>query len=468
MIRLFMWIFALLLLTHCTENNNTPLYDSDEPLYENPGTFALSEYNPEDISSEFKRHLQKHILDPWYPASLDHEHGGYFTRFNYRWEQDDHQPKMIVSQSRLLWTASFASDFFEENNPALKNLLLSSAEHGFHFLRDVMWDHEYGGFFNQVSKEGTFIQDPDGRSIKQAYGNAFAIYGLAAYVMATGNQEALDLAADAFRWLEEHSYDPEYGGYFNYMERNGTPLINGFNGTPPKDQNSSIHLLEAFTELYHVWPDPLLEERLHEMLLLIRDTIRIDPGYLVLFSEADWTPVSYRDSTDHIREENYYLDHVSFGHDVETAFLMIEASEALGIQKDTTTHYYAKQMVDHSLRTGWDHENGGFYDGGYYFGDDEDLVVLRDTKTWWAQAEGLNALLLMSLLYPDDEMGYHEYFIQMWDYINANLIDHEFNGWVETGLDKSPDARYGAKGHIWKTNYHDGRSMMYGIRYLTP
>ncbi|WP_158551417.1 AGE family epimerase/isomerase [Rhodohalobacter sp. SW132] len=415
------------------------------------------------LSGEFKSHLMNHILNPWYPASVDEESGGFNTRFNYQWNADDQQPRMIVSQSRLIWTASIAAEFVDDKET---DRLLKAAEHGFHYLKEVMWDQEYGGFYNQVSREDSVVQNLNDRTIKEAYGNAFAIYGLAAYVKATGNQDALELAVDTFQWLETHSYDAEHGGYFNIMERDGTPLTTGLDRTPPKDQNSSIHLLEAFTELYHVWPDPLLEERLNEMLTLIRDTIRIDPGYLVLFSEADWTPVSYRDSSDQVREENYYFDHVSFGHDVETAFLMIEASETLGIRNDSTTHHYAKQMVDHSLKTGWDHENGGFYDGGYYFDKDEDLVVVRDTKTWWAQAEGLNALLLMSLLYPDDEMEYQRYFLQMWDYINEYFIDHEYGGWYESGLDKSPDSRYDAKGHIWKTNYHDGRAMMNGIRLL--
>lgn len=329
-----------------------------------------------------------------------------------------------------------------------------------------MWDQEYGGFYTLLNREGDVLPENDGQIIKQAYANAFAIYGLAAYSNATGDSSALQLAIDSFQWLEDHSYDPEYGGYFNYIKQDGTPMHNGYNGTPPKDQNSSIHLLEAFTELYHIWPDSLLEERLREMLGLIRDTIRVDPGYLTLFSEADWTPVSYRDSSDTVREENYYFDHVSFGHDVETAFLMLEASGALGMEHDTDTHRYAKQMVDHSLETGWDHENGGFYDGGYYLSGDDELTIVRDTKTWWAQAEGLNTLLNMSQLYPDDEQPYQQRFLEMWDYINQYFIDEEYAGWYESGLDKSPDARYDAKGHIWKANYHDGRTLMNGIRNL--
>jgi mannobiose 2-epimerase len=57
-----------------------------------------------------------------------------------------------------------------------------------------------------------------------------------------------------------------------------------------KDQNSSIHLLEAFTELYEVWPDELVRSRLQEMLFLIRDIITTKKGYLVLFLKPDWTP----------------------------------------------------------------------------------------------------------------------------------------------------------------------------------
>lgn len=87
------------------------------------------------------------------------------------------------------------------------------------------------------------------------------------------------------------------------------------------------------------------------MLQLIRDIIRVNPGYLVLFSEADWTPI-YADSSVAVQEQNYYFDHVSFGHDVETAFFMIEASKTLGIEQLSTTHGFVKQMVDHSLKTG--------------------------------------------------------------------------------------------------------------------
>jgi mannobiose 2-epimerase len=114
-------------------------------------------------------------------------------------------------------------------------------------------------------------------------------------------------------------------------------MISSISDLGYKDQNSSIHLLEAFTELYSIWPDVLVRKRLEEMLELVRDTITSPQGYLVLFLHPDWKPVSFRDSAEAIILKHRNLDHVSFGHDVETAFLMLEASHTLGIHNDTKT-----------------------------------------------------------------------------------------------------------------------------------
>jgi mannobiose 2-epimerase len=338
-----------------------------------------------------------------------------------------------------------------------------------------MWDRQYGGFFWLVTRAGKPIPERDGHVIKQAYGNAFGIYAAAAYYDVSRDTSALRLARQAFRWLDAHAHDPVQLGYFNYMERDGTPLRAGYASTPrrplilptpPKDQNSSIHILEALTELYRVWPDTAVRNRLAEMLSLIRDRIREDPGTLRQFSLADWTPVSFRDSSEAVRSANYYLDHVSYGHDIETAYLMLEASQALGLKDDTLTLHCGKQMVDHALCTGFDTAVGGFYDRGYYLKGRPGITIVLDSKNWWAQAEGLNTLLLMADRFPEDPLRYQEKFLKEWSYIDRYLIDHEHGGWYEGGLDKEPQRRLGDKGHIWKAAYHDGRALMNVIERL--
>ncbi len=401
----------------------------------------------------------RQVLEAWYPRAVDREAGGFVSRFDHAWTPVGDQQKMIVTQARHTWTTAQAA--MRTDDPAYREM----ARHGVAFLRDRMWDAEHGGFYWLVERDGTPVPEPDGRLIKQAYGNAFGIYGLAAAYEATGDADALALAQDAFRWLDAHAHDPEHGGYFNYLTREGVPLREGLGRTPPKDQNSSIHILEALTELYRVWPDPTLRARIEEMLLLIRDTITVDPGTLTLFSLPDWTPVSYRDSSAAVREANGYYDHVSFGHDVETAYLMLEAAEALGLDPAETLAA-GKRMVDHSLRTGWDTRNGGFMEAGYYFRDGDPLVVVDSTKNWWAQAEGLNTLLLMGDLDPAERARYHDRFLQMWGLIQGYLVDHEHGGWYSGTLDRQPGLRHADKGNIWKGPYHNARALLNVARRL--
>ena len=425
-------------------------------------TGCVSTPEPESVDDilileELKFAAKEQLLDKWYPLALDHEDGGYYSEITREFELGEKHDKMIVTQARHIWTNAKAAGFYPEKQEYLEN-----AEHGFQFLKDKMWDPVNGGFYNFVTKEGEPILQKGQE--KSAYGNAFAIYGLAEYYRASGNEEALELAKNTFYWLDAMAHDPENKGYFNVLGMDGKPVERSAEWPSTsdvgyKDQNSSIHLLEAFTTLYEVWPDELLRERLEEMLVLIRDRITTEKGHMNLFFQPDWTPVSFKDSSKEEIARHYYLDHVSFGHDVETAYLMLEASHALGHQNDSLTLQKGKKMVDHALSTGWDHEVGGFYDGGYYFKGDKEISIVNNKKNWWAQAEGLNSLFMMSRLFPEDEMNYRRYFEQQWDYIQSYIIDDEYGGWYEWGLDETPEAKDDLKGHVWKASYHNFRAL---------
>ncbi|MEX2235775.1 MAG: AGE family epimerase/isomerase [Cyclobacteriaceae bacterium] len=417
-----------------------------------------------ELADEIEHSIQTELLNKWYPQAMDTVYGGFLSSFTFDFKPTGDQNKMIVSQARHVWTTAKASMAYPE-----VDYFLPASAHGVEFLKNVMWDKTYGGFHTHVDRQGNVISNPDDE--KTAYGNAFGIYGLAAYAMASRDTAALSLAKKAFLWLEEHSHDPIQKGYFQHMKRDGSVVrrdasVPSTDDLGYKDQNSSIHLLEAFTELYQVWPDPLVAERLKEMLMLIRDTITDDKGSLTLFLQPDWTPVSFRDSSEEVILKHHNLDHVSFGHDVETAYLLLEASHVAGIKNDTTTLRIAKKMVDHALMNGWDSVAGGFYDEGYYFSGRDGITITRDTKNWWAQAEGLNTLLMMADLFPDDEQRYFQKFSMMWDYIDKYLIDHEHGEWYSGGLDKQPQFKTSLKGHIWKACYHQYRSMENSVKRL--
>ena len=418
------------------------------------------------IAEEMEKSLKNELLDVFYPLSLDTVYGGFLIDFTYNWQPGFPQNKMIVAQARHVWTTSNAAMFFKDDK--YKKI----AERGFHFLHDKMWDNTYGGFYMIRKRDGGPIGQASGDS-KTAYGNAFAIYALTSYFKLTGDSSALELARQTFLWLEQHSHDPVFGGYYNNLTREGNlrdkdnEAVARFDRSAPdgKDQNSSIHLLEAFTELYKVWPDSLLHQRVMEMLGLIRDTIVNEAGYLTLFMARDWTPISYRDSADDIRKANFSMDHVSFGHDIETAYLMLEASEATGSGYDEKTLRIAKKMVDHSIANGWDEIKGGLYNEGYYFKDSDTITVIDKSKVWWVQAEALNSLLLFSKLFPD-EKKYYQDFLKQWEYMKTWLIDHEYGGWYYNGLDNNPDSKKANKTSDWKVNYHESRSLMNCIEML--
>lgn len=144
-------------------------------------------------------------------------------------------------------------------------------------------DHEHGGFHTLFGFESDSLKLLSNG--KSAYGNSFAIYGLATYYKSSKDTSALALAKKTFDWLDKHSRDSVYGGYFDVLAADGSWLLDhegknteydNFIRKDWKDQNSSIHLLESFTALYEVWPDPLVRKRLGELLILVRDTITTD------------------------------------------------------------------------------------------------------------------------------------------------------------------------------------------------
>jgi cellobiose epimerase len=414
------------------------------------------------LANEMDKSIQTELLNKWYPQSVDSLYDGFLSTFTYNFQPTGTQDKMIVTQARHVWSNAVASGLYPDVDYYKK-----CAAQGFKFLKEVMWDKHNGGFYTLVDRKGN-VKDSTG---KTAYGNAFGIYASSAWYRASGDNNALQLAKDCFLWLERHAHDPVHKGYFQNLMPDGTPVkrtaaIASTSTIGYKDQNSSIHLLEAFTELYSVWPDELVRQRLQEMLLLIRDVITNKKGSLILFLQPDWTPVSFRDSSEAVILQHRNLDHVSFGHDVETAYLMLEASHVLGIKNDIKTMTIAKRMVDHALQKGWDKVNGGFYDEAYYFKNKKDITITKDSKNWWAQAEGLNTLLLMADHFPNDKMQYFEKFKKIWHYIQTYLIDHEYGDWYEEGLDSRPERKTSLKGHIWKATYHQFRSLSNCVKNL--
>jgi mannobiose 2-epimerase len=206
-----------------------------------------------------------------------------------------------------------------------------------------------------------------------------------------------------------------------------------------KSMNTHIHLLESFTQLYEVWKDDVLRQRIEELLAIIRDKVCVDPGAMNLYFTNAWQA---------------FPDDDSYGHDVEAAYLMLEAEDVLGKGHDPRTERMARMLVDHALHYGWDEKLGGFYQDGTTMGLPE-----RKTKEWWVEFEGLNALLLMHDRYGKQTDVYFKAFQLQWDFIREYQMDSEFHG-VYQLVGEDGKAVDNVKGDIWKAAYHDGRALL--------
>ena len=397
------------------------------------------------FEKETEAMLRQDVLGVWFPRTVDKNNGGFRSNFTRDWNPYGHESKFSVFQGRMTWISAQVA----MRRPDLKAEYLPIAQHGVDFLTNVLWDKEKGGFFWGLDDKGQIsLFYTDG---KHLYGMSFAIYGLAAGYQATKDPKALEYAQKGFHWIDEHAHDAKNGGYFEWLTRDGRPV----EGHPEtgvveeipvsrfplgyKSMNTHIHMLEAFSQLYEVWKDDLLRQRLQELLAIIRDKVCVEPGAMNLYFTNEWQA---------------FPDYDSYGHDVEAAYLMLEAEEVLGKGHDPRTERMAKMLVDHALHYGWDQKLGGFYREGTTMGMPE-----QREKEWWVQFEGLNALLIMHEKYGGQTNGYFKAFQQQWSFIQQHQVDSEFHGVYPT-VGEDGKALVVAKGEIWKAAYHDGRALL--------
>lgn len=405
-----------------------------------PGREAYLHY-----ANEINTTLQRDILDVWFPRTIDNEHGGFYSDFTRDWQRSQSHGKFSVFQGRMTWIAAQVA----MRRPELRDQYIPYVKHGVDYLQNVLWDKQYGGFYLGLDDEGKI--SPEFTDGKHLYGMSFAIYGLAAAYQATHDPAALALAQEAFRWIDKHSHDPVNQGYFEALHRDGTPyqaelydpiIHNSMLGGFPlgyKSMNTHIHLLESFTQLYEVWKDDTLRQRVDELLHVVRDKVAVQPGVMNLYFTNDWRPVP---------------DYDSYGHDVETTYLIHEAAGVLGKPSDQETERVGRMLADHSYAYGWDEEHGGLYESGPFVGKPADLG-----KEWWGQMESLNTLLLLHEKYGAQTDVYWRRFQQQWQYIQRYQIDAQYHG-IYNMIKPDGTPTNTAKGSIWKAAYHDGRALL--------
>jgi cellobiose epimerase len=400
------------------------------------------------LADEMDAYLWKHVLKPRFPLCVDKEHGGFHMGYGRDWSPQEDRGRFIVYEARVVWTAATVARLRSE----ARDEHLGYVRHGVRYLADVMWDREHGGFHTFVDLSGREAQGLGfGPPSRPVYGQAFAVYGLAAAHAATRDAEPLELAKRGWRWIEDHYRDglgPGYasavkpdGGHFPLPKGDGTAAGTSIEGPAHhRTMNDHIHLLEAYAELLRSWPDPELRRRTEELLAFVRDTIFVEPGclYIALWPNGKVVPAP-----------------VSFGHDVETAFLMIEAEEALGRDPSAATLRAARMLVDQALAHGYDPARGQLFESGSAYGRPLDRSI-----EWWGQFEAFHAFQLMDELFGREDDRYRTAFGKAWALARDAFADPQHPG-VCPRMDERGEVHCDSKSHMWFVSYHTARSLLF-------
>jgi mannobiose 2-epimerase len=396
---------------------------------------------PQSYIPRLERNLKENILSFWLKKSIDRANGGYTINFGPRGEAKGPGVKMIVSQSRTVWLFARAA----RANYCGKECL-DAADHGYRFLREKMWDQQNGGFYWEVDATGNQKQ----RTGKHLYGQSFGLYAISEYALASKRKDVLDFAVKFFNLLEEKSHDAKYGGYREFFNADWTeakeerPYLGGTPGL--KLMNTHLHLLEAMTTFYRASKLPLARERLIELINIQSNAVvRKTLGACTDKYDRDWTP----------RLEGEFA-RVSYGHDLENIWLLMDACDAVGISNYPLLDLY-RTLFDYSERYGYDAQMGGFYDSGWF-----NKPADRLTKVWWVEAEAVVSALYLYRFTGDRK--YLSVFEKTYDFIDKYLTDWENGEWHAS---VNPDGKpQGDKAQPWKAGYHNGRAMIESLQIL--
>jgi mannobiose 2-epimerase len=147
---------------------------------------------------------------------------------------------------------------------------------------------------------------------------------------------------------------------------------------------------------------------------------------------------------------------VSYGHDLENIWLLVDAAKAAGLPVTPFVDFFRENFA-YSLKYGWDEKDGGFW----YWGEFHKPAAGR-TKSWWVQAEVLVSALTMFQLTRDPQ--YWQVFEKTWRFLEKHQIDWKTGEWWATVDDNLRVS--GDKANAWKGGYHNGRAMIESILIL--
>jgi cellobiose epimerase len=378
--------------------------------------------------SEMKRELED-ILAYWMKFTIDNENGGFVGKIDHDNKIYPDAPKGSVLNSRILWTFSAAY------NLTRKQEYFTVAERNFKYFTEHFIDKEFGGVYWTVDHKGEPLDTK-----KQIYALAFAVYGLTEFYRASKNDKALQAAIEIYNDIIKNSYDEKNGGYIEALTRDwkdtGNLRLSSKDANEKKSMNTHLHILEAFVNLHRVSPTEILKVQLRELVHLFAEhIISKESNHLVLFFDDEWNERSKL---------------ISYGHDIEAAWLVQEATEAIDDKLLLPRIKNCSLALANAAAKGLDE------DGGLWYEYDPEQHHLIKQKHSWPQAEAM--IGFFNAWQNSGDEKYLKQSLKSWEFVRKYMRDKNCGEWFwGVNEDYSPMNKEDKVG-IWKCPYHNSRA----------
>lgn len=400
----------------------------------------MAEYNLiyDKLENSLKEHLTYDLL-PFWLSMKDPQYGGFYGARLADGTIKTGYEKGAILNSRILWFFSnccllYKSGLIDDDDIRgcgyTYDDIKAAADCAYEFLTRAFLDEQYGGLYWSVERDGTVCD-----STKHTYNQAFAIYGLASYYDASKDINALKLAFTLFHIIESEMRDE--GGYLESFNRNFEPEINdklSENGViADRTMNTLLHVMEAYTELYRVTQDAAVKVAIEQILKIHKYHI--------------WDEKLQRQKVFMDHDYNSIIDLYSYGHDIETSWLLdrtIEILEDRNIKdeySDVTSkmlHGVTEAAFNGSLAN--ECENG----------------IVDERRVWWVQAETVIGFV-NEYMKGSDEDALNDA-VRTWGFIEDHLImkDYPHEWYSETDRNGIANQTLPVVDE-WKCPYHNGR-----------
>jgi len=373
----------------------------------------------------FKKELKHRIL-PFWRNLKDPQYGGFFGYVHHDLTIEKHSDKHTIGMARLLWAFSKAYKTLGNKED------LKMAEHAYDFLVNELYDKTNGGFFAQVTYKGGLVS-----TMKHTVFQAYTLYGLSEYYGVSNNQEVLLHAKRLFNIIEEKAFRDKENKYIEVFDGSWVPSDN--NMMKRKDLTFDrtgvcyLHLLEGYTNLYKIWPDTGLKNRIQWLLDLFNQKIyNTDAKGFGIYFDENWKQVS---------------DSVSYGRDIESSWLIYDAIRTIRYENDDLNQKLL-EVVGHTLEVALQE------DGSFYIGMEHGQV---DQHLWWyAHTEAI--IGYYNAFETTGDKTYYEKAKKIWHRTEKLFIDPRKNSeWLPC---VNPDGSVRTSEAMvteWKTFYHTGR-----------